>query len=53
MPYKLEKWGDKAIVVNAKTGHHFSTRPLPLPTAKKQMAALYIHADHLSSRYKK
>ena len=50
MPYEIEKWGkDKGIVVNAKTGKHFSNKPLPIAQAKKQMAALYIHADHHSS----
>jgi hypothetical protein len=40
MPYKLERWGDKAIVVNTKTGKHFSTTPLPEMTAKAQMRLL-------------
>lgn len=42
MPYMLERWKDKAIVVNSQTGKHFSLMPLPLPTAKKQMGLLYM-----------
>ena len=42
MPYALENWGKKAIVVNSQTGKHFSTKPLPLETAKKQMRLLYM-----------
>lgn len=42
MPYALERWGkNKAIVVNSQTGKHFSTSPIPLATAKKQMRLLY------------
>ena len=42
MPYALEHWGkSKAIVVNTQTGKHFSTSPIPLATAKKQMRLLY------------
>ena len=49
MPYMIERWGkDKGIVVDTK-GHHYSRDPLPIKQAKKQMAALYIHADHHSS----
>jgi hypothetical protein len=47
MPYVLEKGSEghkfaqgKAIVVNAKTGKHFSTLPIPLANAKKQMRVL-------------
>lgn len=36
----MEKWGDKRIVVNTKTGKHFSTSPIPLAQAKKQMRLL-------------
>lgn len=47
MPYVLEKGSEghkfaqgKAIVVNAKTGRHFSKMPIPLATAKAQMRVL-------------
>ena len=42
MPYALERWGNKAIVVNSKTGKHFSNSPIPLVNAKKQMRLLYL-----------
>jgi len=45
MPYELERWKDKAIVVNTQTGKHFSLEPLPLVRAKKQMRLLYA-TDH-------
>ena len=49
MPYSIEHWGkDKGIVVDTK-GRHYSNKPIPIAKAKKQMAALYIHADHHSS----
>jgi hypothetical protein len=49
MPYSIERWGkDKGIVVDTK-GHHYSKDPIPIARAKKQMAALYIHANHHSS----
>lgn len=40
MPYKLEHWGNKAIVINAKSGKHFSESPIPLVKAKAQMRLL-------------
>ena len=40
MPYGLEHWGDKAIVVNTQSGKHYSTSPLPLVKAKAQMRIL-------------
>lgn len=44
MPYKVEKRGTVYTVVNAETGkvhgHHKSRKK-----AKRQLAALYIHAD--------
>ena len=48
MPYHLELGSDghsfkgKAIVVNTKTGKHFSTSPIPLARAKAQMRLLYM-----------
>lgn len=41
MPYALERWGNKAIVTNTQTGHHFSTSPIPLANAKAQLRLLY------------
>ena len=40
MPFKLEHWGDKAIVTNALTGKHYSSSPIPLKNAKAQMRVL-------------
>jgi len=40
MPYSLERWGDKAIVVNTKTGKHHSLKPIPISNAKAQMRVL-------------
>jgi hypothetical protein len=48
MPYHLElgsdghSFGGRAIVVNTKTGKHFSNQPVPLANAKKQMKLLYM-----------
>ena len=47
MPYVLEKSSEghkfaqgKAIVVNAKTGKHFSKSPIPFARAESQMRLL-------------
>lgn len=41
MPYKLELYsGNKAIVVNENTGHHFSTDPIPKKRAESQIRLL-------------
>lgn len=40
MPYGLERWGKKAIVVNTQTGKHFSASPIPLANAEKQLRLL-------------
>ena len=40
MPYKIERWGEKGIVVNSKTGKHYSSKPLPLSSAKAQLRVL-------------
>jgi hypothetical protein len=40
MPFKLEKYHDKAIVVNAVTGHHQSLNPIPMNKAKAQLRIL-------------
>ena len=42
MPFKLEHWGKKAIVVDVK-GHHYSKEPLAIQKAKAQMTALRIN----------
>ena len=41
MPYALEKWGHKAIVVKTMTGHHYSKEPIPVPKAKAQLRLLH------------
>jgi hypothetical protein len=48
MPYALEKFGHKAIVINTQTGHHFSRQPIPLASAKAQLRLL----DSLSLKEK-
>lgn len=40
MPYHLEHFGDKAIVVNTKTGKHHSLSPIPLVKAQAQERVL-------------
>ena len=40
MPYHLEHFGDKAIVVNTKTGKHHSISPIPLVKAQGQKRIL-------------
>lgn len=40
MPYALERWGKKAIVVNSRTGKHFSNEPISLSVANKQLRLL-------------
>jgi hypothetical protein len=46
MPYHLELGSDghkflgKAIVVNSKTGKHYSTSPIPLANAQAQKRVL-------------
>lgn len=40
MPFILERYGDKAIVVNTKSGKHYSSEPIPLANARKQMDIL-------------
>ena len=46
MPYHLKKKAGTNLywVVSETSGKHFSKAPLPLETAKAQMAALYIHS---------
>ena len=48
MPFKLERYGDKAIVMNTKTGKHYSTDPIPLSSARSQMAILQNNTKHMS-----
>ena len=40
MPYRLERHGDKAIVVNTQTGRHHSLEPIAMSNAKAQMRVL-------------
>lgn len=39
MPFSLEHWKDKAIVVDTK-GHHYSNEPISMMKAKRQMRKL-------------
>ena len=54
MPYKLEIYsGNKAIVVNRDTGHHFSNDPIPKARAEKQLRLLRgIESGNLKPRKK-
>jgi hypothetical protein len=54
MPHALERWGTKAIVVNSQTGKHYSTSPIPLANAQKQLRLLNAveHGAKLKPRYK-
>ena len=40
MPYHMERYGDKAIVVNTKTGRHHSLKPISLTKAEAQKRVL-------------
>jgi len=46
MPYHLElgsndeKYGGKAIVVNSKSGKHYSLKPIPMGKAEAQQRVL-------------
>jgi hypothetical protein len=46
MPFHLElksgdhRFGGRAIVVNTKTGHHYSKDPLPIKVAEAQLRVL-------------
>lgn len=40
MPYGLEHWGDKAIVVNTQTGKHHSLQPISREKAEAQLRLL-------------
>ena len=40
MPYAIERWGDKGIVVSTQTGRHHSMEPISLSKAKAQMRVL-------------
>ena len=39
MPFSLEYWKNKAIVVDTK-GHHYSNEPISMEKAKRQMRLL-------------
>lgn len=53
MPYGLEHWGKKAIVVNTLTGKHFSEHPIPIKKAEAQMRLLYGVEHGMKPRNKK
>ena len=53
MPYGLEHWGKKAIVVNTMTGKHFSEHPIPIKKAEAQMRLLYGIEHGMKVRHKK
>ncbi len=41
MPYDIMKTGEgKGMVINTKTGRHFSNSPIPLANAEKQLKLL-------------
>lgn len=43
MPYSIRKSGSGFKVVNKKTGHTFSKKPMSKEKANKQVAALHIN----------
>ena len=45
MPFALEKWNDKAIVVNTQTGKHYSQVPISREKAEAQMRLLKNYVD--------
>lgn len=52
MPFVLELYsGNRAIVVNKESGHHYSTDPIPIKKAEGQMRLL--RAIEHSPEYKK
>jgi hypothetical protein len=40
MPYIIERWGKKGIVVNSQSGKHYSSSPIPIANAEKQLNLL-------------
>lgn len=52
MPYGIEKYGDKAIVVNTKTHEHYSKKPIPLINAERQINILQM-AEAFKKKNKK
>jgi hypothetical protein len=52
MPYAIERYGDKAIVVNTKTHEHFSKKPIPMINAEKQISVLN-RVEAFKKKYKK
>ena len=52
MPYAIERYGDKAIVINTKTHEHYSKKPIPMINAEKQINILKM-ADAFKKKYKK
>jgi hypothetical protein len=50
MPFMLERYGNKAIVVNTKSGKHYSTEPIPLANAKAQMRILEVAKEKKESK---
>ena len=45
MPFALESWGNKAIVVNSQTGKHYSLAPISREKAEAQLRVLK-QAEH-------
>ena len=52
MPYGIERYGDKAIVVNTKSHEHFSKKPIPLINAERQIRILQL-AEAFKKKNKK
>lgn len=51
MPYSLEYWKNKAIVVDTK-GHHYSNEPISMEKAKRQMRKLEM-IEHTPDKKKR
>ena len=50
MVYYLERFGNKAIVVNAMTGKHYSDSPIPLIKAKRQKRILETYTEEKEAK---
>ena len=52
MPYAIERYGNKAIVINTKTHEHYSKKPIPMINAERQIRILK-QAEAFKDKYKK
>lgn len=52
MPYSIRKSGSGFKVVNKKTNHAFSKKPMSKDKAKRQVAALHINVKDVKESFK-